>query len=111
MAEPQPTIPAAYDSILTQQVIGVLAEYFEEDEKLFSIGTKLVQTPRPISAVVNQRLEMDSLDLVELTMGLGERFGISIPDADAEKFTSVQRVVEYLQTAYPHLVEGYRPQQ
>lgn len=34
-------------------------------------------------------LGADSLDQVELVMALEEKFGISIPDADAEKIVSV----------------------
>ena len=41
-------------------------------------------------------LGADSLDLVELIMALEEEFGIEIPDADAEKVTTVQDVVDYI---------------
>ena len=41
-------------------------------------------------------LEADSLDIVELIMGIEEEFGIEIPDADAEKVVTVNDVVEYI---------------
>ena len=41
-------------------------------------------------------LGADSLDIVELIMALEEEFGIEIPDADAEKVTTVQDVVDYI---------------
>ena len=41
-------------------------------------------------------LGADSLDIVELVMGLEEEFGIEIPDADAEKVVTVGDVVEYI---------------
>ncbi len=41
-------------------------------------------------------LGADSLDIVELVMALEEEFDIEIPDADAEKVTSVGDVVEYI---------------
>lgn len=41
-------------------------------------------------------LGADSLDTVELVMSLEEEFGIEIPDEDAEKLTTVQAVVDYL---------------
>ena len=41
-------------------------------------------------------LGADSLDIVELIMALEEEFDIEIPDADAEKVTSVGDVVEYI---------------
>jgi len=41
-------------------------------------------------------LGADSLDTVELIMQLEEEFGIEIPDEDAEKITTVQLAVDYL---------------
>lgn len=41
-------------------------------------------------------LGADSLDIVELVMALEEEFDIEIPDADAEKVTTVGDVVDYL---------------
>ena len=41
-------------------------------------------------------LGADSLDTVELVMALEEKFGIEIPDDDAEKAKTVGDVVEYI---------------
>lgn len=41
-------------------------------------------------------LGADSLDLVELIMGIEEEFNIEIPDGDAEKVVTVGDVVEYI---------------
>jgi len=41
-------------------------------------------------------LGADSLDTVELVMALEEEFEIEIPDEDAEKITTVQAVVDYI---------------
>lgn len=41
-------------------------------------------------------LGADSLDVVELVMGLEEEFDIEIPDEDAEKITTVQHAVDYI---------------
>ena len=43
-------------------------------------------------------LGADSLDTVELVMALEEEFGTEIPDEDAEKITTVQQAVEYVQS-------------
>lgn len=43
-------------------------------------------------------LGADSLDTVELIMAFEEEFGEDIPDEDAEKLTTVGKVVEYLQS-------------
>ncbi len=40
-------------------------------------------------------LGADSLDLVELIMGIEEEFDIEIPDEDAEKLTSVGEAMNY----------------
>ena len=42
-------------------------------------------------------LGADSLDTVELVMAFEEEFGAEIPDEDAEKLTTVGKVVEYLE--------------
>lgn len=41
-------------------------------------------------------LGADSLDLVELTMDLEEKFTIKIPDEDLGKLTDVKSVVDYV---------------
>ena len=42
-------------------------------------------------------LGADSLDVVELVMGLEEEFDIEIPDEDAEKIAKVQDAVSYIE--------------
>ncbi len=41
-------------------------------------------------------LGADSLDTVELVMALEEEFETEIPDEDAEKITTVQEAVDYI---------------
>lgn len=41
-------------------------------------------------------LGADSLDTVELVMALEEEFKTEIPDEDAEKITTVQQAVDYI---------------
>ncbi|MDO5115282.1 MAG: acyl carrier protein [Synergistaceae bacterium] len=41
-------------------------------------------------------LGADSLDIVELIMGIEEEFDIEIPDEDAEKLTTVGEAMEYV---------------
>lgn len=43
-------------------------------------------------------LSADSLDVVELVMGLEEEFDIEIPDEDAEKITTVAEAVNYIES-------------
>lgn len=49
-----------------------------------------------MSASFIEDLQADSLDIVELVMALEERFGIQIPDEDAEKITTVGDAVDYI---------------
>jgi len=39
---------------------------------------------------------MDSIDIVELSLALESEFDISIPDADFEQWTTIESVVEYI---------------
>ena len=41
-------------------------------------------------------LGADSLDTVELVMGLEEEFDTEIPDEEAEKITTVQQAMDYV---------------
>ena len=42
-------------------------------------------------------LGADSLDTVELVMALEEEFDTEIPDEDAEKITTVQSAIDYIE--------------
>jgi len=44
-------------------------------------------------------LGADSLDTVQLVMALEDEFNIEIPDAAAEKITTVKAAIEYVQQA------------
>ncbi len=49
------------------------------------------------SSFVND-LGADSLDTVELVMALEEEFETEIPDEEAEKITTVQHAINYIQS-------------
>jgi acyl carrier protein len=53
----------------------------------------------PPASIVDD-LKADSLDVVEIIMGLEEEFDIEIPDEDAEKITTVQQIIDYVE-AHP----------
>jgi len=50
----------------------------------------------PTASIVDD-LGADSLDVVEIIMGLEEEFDVEIPDEDAEKITTVQMIMDYVE--------------
>ena len=60
-----------------------------------SLGVKLEQV-KPESSFIND-LNADSLDIVELVMAIEKEFEIEIPDEDAEKITTVQHAIDFIQ--------------
>lgn len=49
-----------------------------------------------IEASFQEDLNADSLDLVELIMSMEDKFGVKIPDEDAEKILTVGNAVDYV---------------
>ncbi len=47
-------------------------------------------------ASFQEDLNADSLDLVELIMSMEDKFGVKIPDEDAEKILTVNDAVDYV---------------
>ena len=59
------------------------------------LGAKL-EDVKPEASFIED-LGADSLDTVELVMALEEEFDIEIPDEEAEKITTVQSAIDYVQ--------------
>jgi acyl carrier protein len=59
------------------------------------LGVKIEEVSDSASFIDD--LGADSLDTVELVMALEEKFGIEIPDEDAEKMTTVGEAIKYLE--------------
>ncbi|HEW97573.1 MAG TPA: acyl carrier protein [Beggiatoa sp.] len=60
------------------------------------LGVKEEEVTKEASFVDD--LGADSLDTVELVMALEEEFGCEIPDEEAEKITTVQQAIDYIET-------------
>jgi acyl carrier protein len=73
------------------------ADTFERVKKII-IEQLSVDKPEKVipDASFIDDLGADSLDTVELVMALEEEFEIEIPDEEAEKITTVQAVVDYI---------------
>lgn len=63
------------------------------NDKLGADVEKIVPEARFI-----EDLGADSLDLVELIMGLEDKFGLEISDEDAEKIRTVQDAMNFIQS-------------
>ncbi len=50
-----------------------------------------------LESKIIEDLDADSLDVVELIMALEDKFGIEIPDSEAEKLISINDVVTYIE--------------
>ncbi|WQX89216.1 acyl carrier protein [Helicobacter pylori] len=74
------------DTNLFETIRAVIAEQLEIDVSQVTPEAKLVKD-----------LGVDSLDIVELIMALEERFGIEIPDEQAEKIVNVGDVMRYIE--------------
>ena len=72
-------------SSVEDQVRGIIAE---------QLGLKAEEIKNDASFVDD--LGADSLDTVELVMALEEEFETEIPDEEAEKITTVQQAIDYV---------------
>jgi len=59
------------------------------------LGVNKEQVNRQTSFI--EDVGADSLDIVELVMGLEEEFGINIPDDQAEKIKTVGEAIDYIE--------------
>ncbi|GAA7907152.1 acyl carrier protein [Helicobacter pylori] len=71
---------------LFEDIQAVIAEQLNVDATQVTPGAEFVKD-----------LGADSLDVVELIMALEEKFGIEIPDEQAEKIVNVGDVVKYIE--------------
>jgi acyl carrier protein len=72
-------------SSVEERVIKIVAEQLGVAESEVSSGSSFVDD-----------LGADSLDTVELVMALEEEFDCEIPDEEAEKITTVQQAIDYI---------------
>lgn len=68
-------------------VKAIIVEQLGVDEEEVKVESKFIED-----------LGADSLDTVELVMAMEEKFGIDIPDTDAEKIASVKDAVDYVES-------------
>ena len=71
-------------------------EVFEKVKEIIVEQLGVSESSVKMEASFVDDLGADSLDIVELVMGLEEEFDMEIPDTDAEKVATVSDVVEYI---------------
>ncbi len=69
-----------------------------EDQLIEIIVDKLGVDPSQVTREASfiEDLGADSLDTMELIMAIEEKFGIDIPDSDAEKLATVGSAIDYI---------------
>ena len=81
-----------------------MSEYNAIKEKVVKIVVEQLGVSDDISEEASfvADLGADSLDTVELVMGLEESFGMEIPDEEAEKITNIKEAVAYIAAHTQH---------
>jgi acyl carrier protein len=71
---------------VSERLKKITAEYFGVDESKIEPSTNFIED-----------LNADSLDLVDFVLTLEEKFDITIPDEEAEKITTFQEALDYVE--------------
>lgn len=76
-------------SDVTERIINVVKNFDQVDANKVAPKVKFTDD-----------LGLDSLDVVEVVMAIEDEFAIEIPDAEADKISSIEEAVEYI-TSHP----------
>ena len=74
-----------------------MSTVFERVKKIVVDNLGVEESKVTESSNFIEDLGADSLDQVELVMAFEEEFGIEIPDDAAEKITTVQKAIDYIE--------------
>jgi acyl carrier protein len=69
-----------------EKIQALIVEQLDVDASMVTMDTDFMKD-----------LEADSLDAVEIILGVEEEYGIEIPDEVAENFTKVGDIVNYIE--------------
>lgn len=70
---------------------------FDEIKSIVATELKVEESKITPEADFTTDLNADSLDVVELIMALEEKFGVEIPDEEANKIKTVGDVVKFIE--------------
>lgn len=71
---------------------------FEKVKKLLAGQLDVDEGKITMESVITDDLGADSLDVVELLMGIEDSFGITVPDEEAANFKTVGDVVNFIES-------------
>lgn len=72
-------------------------ELYDELVEIIAEQLSVEKTEITKESKIAEDLGADSLDFVELTMALEEKFDVEIPDDEAENLTTVNSILEYIE--------------
>lgn len=63
---------------------------------LLTIAPELAGEPLAPDRALRQQVDLDSMDWLNVLVGLHQRFGVDIPEADYARLTTLDAIVAYL---------------
>jgi acyl carrier protein len=89
-------VPHHYCGDVDKKIGRVMSNIEERVKKIIAEQLGVKEEEVVNSAAFVEDLGADSLDTVELVMALEEEFETEIPDEEAEKITTVQLAIDYI---------------
>jgi acyl carrier protein len=65
-------------------------------DSLCGIAPEVVADELDDDRVLRDQVDLDSMDWLNVLIGLHQRFGVDIPEADYAQLTTLNRIVDYL---------------
>ncbi len=70
---------------------------FDKLKEIIAEQLEVEESEIEVTSSFQDDLDADSLDVVELIMAIEDEFDIEIPDEDAEKISTVEDAIEYIE--------------
>lgn len=61
-----------------------------------AIAPEVEEAELALDSPLREQVDLDSMDWLNVIVGLHERFGVDIPEADYGKLTSLRTIIAYL---------------